>query len=451
MKTILKNISYLATMDNSMSELTDAYIVIDNNIITAVGSGEAPKGDREFDMSGRVVLPGFVNTHHHLYQSLFRNVPAVSSAKLFDWLVYLYELWKNIDNEAVYVSAAVGIYEMMSTGVTTTTDMLYLHPKGKERFIDSEIEAAMRCGVRFHPTRGSMSLSKKDGGLPPDSVVQTEEKIIEDSIRLIEKYHDKDKYAMVRIALAPCSPFSVTEQSMIKTLELAEKYDVLLHTHLAETKDEEEYCLETKGLRPVDYMEKIGWLNPRVWFAHLVWLSDEDIKKLADNDCGMAHCPTSNMRLGSGIAPVKEMKEAGIRIGLAVDGSASNDTGNMLHEIRNAMLLQRVSKGADALTPRDVLYMGTMGGAKVLRMDDYIGSIEPGKAADIIAFDLNVLSLAGGLADPIGAIVMCDPGKADFVMINGKVRIENGKINDTELPELIRKQNEISHRLLNQS
>ncbi|AKI96681.1 8-oxoguanine deaminase [Kosmotoga pacifica] len=448
MKTVLKNIEKLATMNSKMEELSNAYILIEDNVIKEVGTGEAPIADRVIDLSGRVVLPGFVNTHHHLYQSLFRNVPAVSSAKLFDWLVYLYELWKNIDNEAVYVSAAVGIYEMMLTGTTTTTDMLYLHPRGKSNFIDSEIDAARRCGIRFHPTRGSMSLSKKDGGLPPDSVVQTEEEIIEDSVRLIEKYHDSKKYAMTRIALAPCSPFSVTEQSMIRTLELAEKYDVLLHTHLAETKDEEEYCLEKVGLRPIDYMEKIGWLNPRVWFAHLVWLSDEDIKKLAANDCGMAHCPTSNMRLGSGIAPVREMKDNNIRIGLAVDGSASNDSGNMLLEARNAMMLQRVAKGADALTPRDVLYMATMGGAKVLRMDDYIGSIEPGKAADIIAFDLNQLSLAGGLADPVASVVMCDPGRVDFVMVNGELRIEHGHIKDDELQELIKRQNELSKMLI---
>jgi len=448
MTIVLKNIDTLMTMNKQMEELTHAYILIENNVIKEIGSGEPPKADWHIDMSNKVVLPGFVNTHHHLYQSLFRNVPAVSSAKLFDWLVYLYELWKNIDNEAIYVSAAIGIYEMMHTGTTTTTDMLYLHPKGTAKFIDSEIEAAKRCGIRFHPTRGSMSLSKKDGGLPPDSVVQTEEEILEDSIRVIEKYHDPRKYAMVRIALAPCSPFSVTEQSMIKTLELAEKYDVLLHTHLAETKDEEEYCLEKVGLRPVDYMEKIGWLNPRTWFAHLVWLSEEDIRKLSENDCGMAHCPTSNMRLGSGIAPVKEMKEAGIRIGLAVDGSASNDSGNMLLEARNAMMLQRVVKGADALTPRDVLYMATMGGAKVLRMDEYIGSIEVGKAADIIGFDLNQLSLAGGLADPAAAIIMCDAGKADFVMINGNVRIKDGQILDDELMQLINKQNLISKNLI---
>lgn len=448
---LLKNIDYLATMDRNGTELTDAYIVVNNNVITKIGEGNPPSTnfDEVIDLKRYVVLPGFVNTHHHLFQSLFRNIREVSSSKLFDWLTYLYEIWKYIDNDAIYNSAIIGIYEMMATGVTTTTDMLYLHPKGKKGFIDTEIKAAEHCGIRFHPTRGSMSLSKKDGGLPPDSVVQSEREILEDSERIINEYHDPGRYSMLRIALAPCSPFSVTEELMIKTRELAEEYGVLLHTHLAETKDEEEFCLESKGLRPVDYMEKVGWLKPETWFAHLVWLTEEDIKKLADSECGFAHCPTSNMRLGSGIAPVTEMKNKNMKIGLAVDGSASNDSGNMLWEIRNALMLQRVVKGANAITPRDVLYMATIGGARVLGMDDYIGSIEEGKAADIIGFKTNKLSLAGGLSDPAASLVMCDPGKVDFEMINGKQKIINGKINDNDLENYINEQNRISKKLIN--
>lgn len=448
---LLKNIDYLATMDRNGAELTDAYIVVNNNVITKIGEGNPPSTniDKVIDLKGHVVLPGFVNTHHHLFQSLFRNIRDVSSSKLFDWLTFLYEIWKYIDNDAIYSSAIIGIYEMMATGVTTTTDMLYLHPKGKEGFIDTEIEAADHCGIRFHPTRGSMSLSKKDGGLPPDSVVQNEREILEDSERIINEYHDPGRYSMLRIALAPCSPFSVTEELMIKTRELAEEYGVLLHTHLAETKDEEDFCLESKGLRPVDYMEKVGWLKPETWFAHLVWLSEQDIKKLAKSDCGFAHCPTSNMRLGSGIAPVAEMKNQNMKIGLAVDGSASNDSGNMIWEIKNALMLQRVVKGADALTPRDVLHMATIGGARVLGMDDYIGSIEEGKAADIIGFKTNKLSLAGGLSDPVASLVMCDPGKVDFEMVNGKQRIINGNINDNYLENYINEQNRISKKLIN--
>lgn len=448
MKTVLKNIDYLVTMNERREELKDAYVVVEDGIIVDVGRGTPPPGDVEIDLVGRIITPGFVNTHHHFYQSLFRSVKEVASAKLFDWLVFLYERWKNLDNEAIYVSSKVAIYEMMASGVTTTTDMLYLHPTGRKEFIDSEIEAARSTGVRFHPTRGSMSLSRKDGGLPPDSVVQSEREIIEDSARLIEKYHDREKHSMLRIALAPCSPFSVTEESMVRTAELAGQYNVLLHTHLAETRDEDDFCIEKKGLRPVDFMEKVGWLNERSWFAHLVWLSDEDINKLAEHDCGMAHCPSSNMRLGSGIARVKEMKEAGIRIGLAVDGSSSNDTGNMLLEIRNALMLQRVLKGADALSPRDVLEFATLGGAKVLRMDDFIGSIEPGKSADLAAFRLDTLSMAGGLSDPVASLVLCDPHNSDLVMIDGKIRVQNGRIVDGELSELIKRHNEISCRLI---
>ncbi len=447
---LLKNIDYLATMDERGTELRNAYIIINNNVITKIGEGDPPSTvDDVIDLKGYVVLPGFVNTHHHLFQSLFRNIRNVSSSKLFDWLTYLYEIWKKLDNDAIYTSSIIGIYEMMATGVTTTTDMLYLHPKGKKGFIDTEIQAAEHCGVRFHPTRGSMSLSKKDGGLPPDSVVQNEREILEDSERIINKYHDPEKYAMTRIALGPCSPFSVTEELMIKTRELAEEYGILIHTHLAETKDEEEFCLESKGLRPVDYMEKVGWLKPETWFAHLVWLSKKDIRRLSSAKCGFAHCPTSNMRLGSGIAPVTEMKKHNMKIGLAVDGSASNDSGNMLWEIRNALMLQRVVKGADALTPRDVLDLATMGGAKVLGMDDYIGSIEEGKAADIIGFNTNKLSLAGGLSDPIASIVMCDPGKVDFELINGKTTILKSDICDNDLNSIIEEQNRISNKLIN--
>jgi cytosine/adenosine deaminase-related metal-dependent hydrolase len=448
LKTVLKNIDYLVTMNERRDELKDAYVVVEDGIIVDVGRGTPPPGDVEIDLAGRIITPGFVNTHHHFYQSLFRSVKEVASAKLFDWLVFLYERWKNLDNEAIYVSSKVAIYEMMASGVTTTSDMLYLHPTGRKEFIDSEIEAARSTGVRFHPTRGSMSLSRKDGGLPPDSVVQSEREIIEDSVRLIEKYHNREKHSMLRIALAPCSPFSVTEESMVRTAELAGQYDVLLHTHLAETRDEDDFCIEKKGLRPVDFMEKVGWLNERSWFAHLVWLSDEDIKRLAEHDCGMAHCPSSNMRLGSGIARVKEMKEAGIRISLAVDGSSSNDTGNMLLEIRNALMLQRVLKGADALSPRDVLEFATLGGAKVLRMDDFIGSIEPGKSADLAAFRLDTLSMAGGLSDPVASLVLCDPHNSDLVMIDGKIRVQNGRIVDGELSELIKRHNEISCRLI---
>ncbi|AEX85370.1 hydroxydechloroatrazine ethylaminohydrolase [Marinitoga sp. 1135] len=449
MRKLFKNISYLATFDNKDTEIENAYILVEDNVIKDIGSGNFDEEvDEIIDCKDMLIMPGFVNTHHHLYQTLTRNVKGAQNAKLFDWLVFLYERWKNIDREGFYISSIIGNYEMMKTGVTTTTDHLYLYPYGLNEAFDAEVEGAIKTGIRFHPTRGSMSMSKKDGGLPPDSVVQTEKEIIKESIRVIEKYHDSSKYSMLRVALAPCSPFSVTADLMRETVKIADEYDVLIHTHVAETLDEENYCIERFGKRPVDYMEELGWLNPRAWFAHLVWLNESDIDKLAKNDVGMAHCPSSNMRLGSGIAPVTEMKDK-IRIGIAVDGSASNDTNNMIAEVRNALLLQRVKYGADALTVREALKMGTMGGARVLRMDDYIGSLEIGKAADFIGFNLNRLEFAGGLDDPLGAVLMCDGKQVDLSVINGKIRIKDGEILDEELPKIIEKHNEISKRVIN--
>ncbi|MDI6600680.1 MAG: 8-oxoguanine deaminase [Thermoanaerobacteraceae bacterium] len=450
MKTLIKDADIIATFDQNMDEIKSGWIYIEDNVIKGVGSGQADgiRPDRIISGKGMMILPGFVNTHHHFYQSLTRAVKEVQSAKLFDWLVFLYEKWKNIDEEAVRVSTTVAIMEMMKSGVTTTTDHHYLFPKGHPYLIDSQMEGAQVTGVRFHPTRGSMCLSRKDGGLPPDSVVQEEEEILKDCERVIEKYHDPRPFSMRRIAIAPCSPFSVTEQLMKDTLWLAEKYDVIINTHVAETMDEDDYCLEHFGLKPVDYMEKLGWLSPRTWFTHMVWVSDEDIKKLSEHDVGMAHCPTSNMRLGSGIAPVTKMKDTGMRIGLGVDGSASNDSGNFLLEIRNALLLQRVKYGSDAITPREALYIGTMGGAKVMRMDKEIGSIEVGKAADIIGFKMDRLEFAGGLSDPVASLVLCDAKAVDFSMINGNVLIENGHFTRLDEQALIEEQNRVSKKLL---
>ncbi|MBO8160142.1 MAG: 8-oxoguanine deaminase [Thermosipho sp. (in: Bacteria)] len=449
MKKLFKNISYIYTFDEELGDIENGYILVENNIIKEVGKNwEHIVADEVYDLNGYMVIPGFVNTHHHLYQSLTRGLAA--NKKLFDWLVYLYEIWKYIDEEAVYTSAIIAIYEMIKTGVTTTTDHLYLYPYGNNNIFYAEIEAAKKIGVRFHPTRGSMSLSKKDGGLPPDSVVQKDDEILLESENVIKKYHDPSKYSMLRIALAPCSPFSVTPNLMKETLTIAEKHDVLLHTHLAETKDEEEYCLEKFGKRPVDYMEELGWLNPRVWFAHMVWLNESDIEKLSKNDVGMAHCPSSNMRLGSGIAPVTKLKDR-IRIGIAVDGSASNDTNNMILEIRNALLLQRVKYGSDALTVREALKLGTTGGAKVLRMDDYIGKIAPQMAADFIGFKLDKPEFAGALHEPINAILLCDAKQVDLSIINGEIKIIDSKFVAFDISEFIVKHNEISKKIINKA
>jgi len=451
MRTLIADIAFLMTGNVLRQELRDAYVVVDDNVITAIGTGapvlDSP-ADRVVSGARKLMMPGFVNTHHHLYQTLFRNVPQVEHAKLFDWLTFLYEHWKYIDEEAVYTSAQVGICEMLKTGVTTTTDHLYLYPYGNNAIIDAEIRAARDVGVRFHPTRGSMSLSKKDGGLPPDSVVQTDEEILVESERVIHRYHDRGRYAMTRIALAPCSPFSVTTDLMRQTAALAEREDVLIHTHLAETQDEEEFCLQTFGFRPVDYMEEVNWLTPRSWFAHIVWASDADIHKLSEHTCGMAHCPASNMRLGSGIAPVTVMKQTNMRIGIGVDGSASNDTNSFIGEVRLATLLQRVKYGADALTSREALAMASMGGARVLRMDSDIGSIEVGKAADLIMWDLDTLEFAGGLHDPFTAPVMCDAKQVSLNMVNGRVLIENGQFTNIDVRALVARQNAIAAHLM---
>ncbi|MEN6369359.1 MAG: 8-oxoguanine deaminase [Thermotogota bacterium] len=448
-RTLFTGFDVVATMDGSGREIRGGFVLVDGNRIAAVG--EAPTGVRADETvrgDGKVLLPGFVNTHHHLYQSLFRNVPGASDAKLFDWLIFLYDRWKRIGEDAMRTAAAVASSELLLSGATTTTDHCYLYPRGGGDILAADIEGAELAGIRFHPCRGSMSLSKKNGGLPPDSVVQTEDEILADCRRVIERYHDPEPLAMLRIALAPCSPFSVTPELKRETLRLADEYRVLVHTHLAETEDEEAYCLERFGRRPVDLMEDLGWLRDDAWFAHLVGLNETDIDKLARARVGMAHCPTSNMTLGSGIAPVAKMIDTGIKIGLAVDGSASNDSSNMIREVRQAMLLQRVRYGADALSARDVLSMATIGGARVLHREAEIGSIEVGKAADLIAFDLNDVAFAGAQADPVAALVHCAADRVDFAMVNGEWCVRDGRLVDEALYDLVPVQNAISARLV---
>ncbi|MCD6141379.1 8-oxoguanine deaminase [Candidatus Bipolaricaulota bacterium] len=450
MKTILlKDFDLVATMDPERREIRSGYVLVEGNRIAAVG--DDPSGitaDETIDGEGKVLLPGFVNTHHHLYQTLFRNVPGAADKKLFDWLVFLYERWKGIDEEAVRISAAIGLTELVLSGTTTSSDHFYLFPKGHPHLFDALIEGARLTGIRFHPCRGSMSLSKKDGGLPPDSVVQTEDEILADSQRVIERYHDSSPFSMLRVALAPCSPFSVTPELMRQSTALADEYGVLLHTHLAETADEEEFCREKFGARPVDYMEELGWLRDDVWFAHLVHLSSSDIEKLSAARVGMAHCPSSNMTLGSGIAPVVELHGTGVKVSLGVDGSASNDTSNMIREVRQAMLLQRVRYGAEAFSARDALYLATMGGARVLHREEEIGSIEVGKAADLIAFDLSGIEFAGARSDPLAAIVHCAADRVDLSMVNGRVLVRDGRLVDQSVLRLIPQHNEISLRLI---
>ncbi len=447
-RTLFAGFDVVATMDADGRELRNGYVLVEGNRIVDVGEDAAGiEADEVVRGAGKLLLPGFVNTHHHLYQSLFRNVPGASDAKLFDWLVFLYERWKGLGEEAMRVASTIACSELLLSGATTTTDHCYLYPRDGGNVLVADIEGAQAAGIRFHPCRGSMSLSKKDGGLPPDSVVQTEDEILADCQRMIEAYHDPEPLAMLRIALAPCSPFSVTADLMRESVKLAEETGVLLHTHLAETRDEEAYCLRRSGMRPVDLMEELGWLRDDVWYAHLVVLNDADIAKLSSAKVGMAHCPSSNMILGSGIARVTEMKNTGIVIGLGVDGSASNDTSNMIREVRQTMLLQRVHYGADALTAREALRMATIGGARVLHREDEIGSIEVGKAADLIAFDLNDIALAGAHADPVAAVVHCAVDRVDFAVVNGQWRVRDGRLVDGSILDLIPVHNRLSKEL----
>jgi len=448
-RILFRDVDTIATFDPAGRELRHGWLLVENGRIVALGEGSPPAGPFDAVIPGRdrVMIPGMVNTHHHLYQTLFRAVPGAQDKKLFDWLVFLYERWRGIDEEAVRTSTIVGCMELLLSGCTTTTDHLYLFPRGHRGLIDVEIEAAREVGIRSHPTRGSMSLSRDEGGLPPPDVVQTEEEILADSARLIGKHHDPAFGAMVRIALAPCSPFSVTRELMTETAELAREHDVLLHTHLAETEDEERFCIERFGMRPVDYLEDVGWLASDVWLAHLVHLTPEDIRRLARAGVGMAHCPSSNMLLGSGISPVVEMLRAGMAVGLAVDGSASNDASNMIREARQAMLLARVKYGAEAMSARQALALATVGGARVLHRDKELGSLEPGKCADLVLFDLSELAFAGA-ADPVAALIHCGAQYADLVMVNGEIRVRDGEFVDDCLYAYIPRQREIAARLV---
>jgi len=445
---LVKDARLLATMDEERRCIPGGSVLVRDNVIEAVGPGRRlpPGADRVIDASGMVVLPGLVNTHHHLYQTLTRALPAVQNAALFDWLVYLYRVWAELTAEAVYTSALVGLAELLLTGCTTTSDHLYLVPNDASH--DDEIRAARELGIRFHPCRGSMSLGRSEGGLPPDSVVQTEDEIIADCERLVGAYHDPQPYSMLRVALAPCSPFSVTGESMQRSAAWARERGLALHTHVAETADEERFCLERFGCRPVEYMRRLGWLGPDVWYAHAVHLNREEIALLAESATGVAHCPSSNMRLGSGIAPIREMLDARVRVGLAVDGSASNDSSHMLAEARMALLLQRVAKGASALSADEALEMATLGGARVLGRDD-IGSLAPGKAADLIGIQLDRLEYAGAAChDPLAALVLCTPPTVDLSIVNGRVVVEDGRIPGLDLERLIARQNELASQMV---
>lgn len=446
--TLIQYAHVLVTMDEERREIPDGGLFIRDNVIEQIGPTESlpSQADNIIDLSEHVVLPGLINTHHHLYQTLTRAVPAAQDANLFNWLKTLYPIWANLTGEAIYISALVGIAEMMLSGCTTSSDHLYIFPKDAQ--LDDEIRAAQEIGLRFHAARGSMSLGESKGGLPPDHVIEEEDAILADCRRVIETYHDPKPYAMLRIVLAPCSPFSVTADLMRESVAMAEAYGVTLHTHLAETLDEEAFCIEKFGKRPVAYMEELGWVGDRVWHAHCVHMNPEEITFFGRSGTGVAHCPSSNMRLGSGIAPIKAMRAQGVPVGLGVDGSASNDSSHVLGEARQAMLLQRVMGDPGALSARDALELATLGGASVLRRDD-VGSLAPGKAADLIAINLNRLDYAGALHDPVAATAFCTPQGVDFSMINGKVVVQEGRLTTIDLGPIIERHNAIAREMVN--
>lgn len=446
---LVREADRIETFDDASASFSNASIFVRGGAIEAVGNAsDLPQtADRVVDARGCVVIPGLVNTHHHFYQTLTRNVPGTQDAKLFDWLVALYPIWARMDADAIRTATAVALAELVKSGCTTAFDHTYMWPNGAR--VDDQIEVAREMGVRFHASRGSMSVGRSQGGLPPDSVVEDEAAILRDCERVIDAYHDASRFAMTRVVLAPCSPFSVSPDLMRESAALARAKGVHLHTHLAETLDEEAFCLERFGRRPVELAEDLGWVGPDVWHAHMVHPNAAECERLGATRTGIAHCPSSNMRLASGIAPIGAMLRAGARVGIGVDGSASNDHSHLLDEARQAMLLQRVGTGDPAaLSARSALRLATRGGAAVLGRDD-VGYLAPGMAADIVGYRLDTLDMAGGAVhDALAALVFCRPPDTDFAIVNGRIRRERNAFTDLDVAALTAKHNAIAKRLL---
>lgn len=449
---LIKDVREIITMDDERRRLKGYSLLIEENRIKRIARGieiQAGEVDEVIDGSEYFLYPGLINTHHHFYQTLTRNIPEVQNAELFDWLKYLYPIWARLTPEAVYYSTLVAAGELLKTGCTTSVDHFYVFPKGQPAgLLDEEFRAAAEIGIRFHGSRGSMSLSKKDGGLPPEEVVQKEEEILADSRRIIEKFHDSKPFAMQRVVLSPCSPFSVTGELLRESIELARSYGVESHTHLAETRDEERFCLEKFGMRPLEYMEELGWIGDDVWYAHGVYLNEEEITRMAATGTGVAHCPVSNQKLASGAANIPYMLEKGVPIGLAVDGSASNDSSNMLLELKAAFLMHRLLRGISSITAGDVLAMATNGGRDILNQPE-IGSIEEGKAADMFLVNCKRLGFAGGLSDPVSALVNTgDSQIVDLTIVNGKVVVRDGRLVNIDEERVTEKANQISREMI---
>lgn len=440
---LIRNADVVVTMNARRDELSGADVLVRDGVIRAVGIGLSAPGAEVIDAGGCVVTPGLVNTHHHLYQTLTRAVPGGQDALLFGWLKTLYPIWARFGPEEMFTSAQVGLAELALSGCTMTSDHLYLYPNGAR--LDDTIAAAAEVGLRFHPTRGAMSIGESAGGLPPDSLVEREAAILEDMIRVVDRFHDPRPGAMLRVGLAPCSPFSVSRELMRDAALLARDKRVMLHTHLAENDEDVAYSLAQFGCRPGQYAEDLGWTGADVWHAHCVKLDGSEIDLFARSHTGVAHCPCSNCRLGSGIAPVRAMRDAGVPVGIGVDGSASNDAGNLVAEARMAMLLQRVARGADAMSAREALEIATLGGAQVLGRED-LGSLEPGKRADLAIWDMRGVEAAGSW-DPVAALVLCGPTRVRHLVVEGRQLVRDGQMQTLDLPRVLERQRQLAVRL----
>ena len=445
---LLKNASHVALMDDAGSEVTDQSIYCKDGVISAMGAlSELPQtADKVLDLQGMTVIPGLINTHHHLFQNLTRVVPQAQNVSLFGWLKTLYPIWQRLRPEHIYAAVAVGLAELALSGCTTSSDHQYLFPNGSR--LDDAIEAAGAIGMRFHASRGSMSIGESQGGLPPDALTEDEAAILKDSERVIAQFHDPRRYAMTRVVIAPCSPFSVSRELMRDSALLAREKKVRLHTHLAENVEDIDYSMAHFNMRPGDYVASLDWLGSDVWHAHCVQLNSTEIDLFATSGTGVAHCPCSNMRLASGIAPLRAMLDAGVAVGLGVDGSASSDSGHMLNEARQAMLLQRVLGGAASMQAREALRLATRGGAAVLGRDD-IGQIALGQAADFAIYNMNCIDFSGSHTDPIAALVFCGPVKTTHTIINGQVVVEDGRLTRLDTAQLLARHSALARGLFN--
>lgn len=444
---VVVNARCVATMDGDRRELASGWVAISDGLVHSVGTGTPPVGTVVVDASDCLVTPGLVNTHHHLFQNLTRAYPPMTDAALFGWLQTLYPLWAALDTESVYVSTWIGLAELALAGCTTSSDHLYLHPHGAGDLLTAEIEAARDLGMRFHPTRGSMSLSQKDGGLPPDHVVSDDDTILADSEAAVERHHDRSWGAMTRVALAPCSPFSVTESLMVRTAELAERLDVRLHTHFAENAEDDEFSLATFGCRPMDYLERTGWATDRTWVAHCVMPNPDEIRRLGAAGVGVAHCPSSNLILASGIAPVVDLRAAGVPVGLGVDGSSSADAGSLWLEARQAMLLAKLRDGAAAGTARMALELATLGGAACLGRSGELGVLQPGAVGDVAVWSLTGPTFSGAVADPVEAWLRCGPTSARDTIVQGVPLVRDGALVSTSLDDVLGAHDRLARRM----